>query len=455
MSIPPPFDHQTITTKFILANKTVLITSDPGTGKTRSVLDAFTALLSTAEANRMLVLAPKSIMEASWINDIKQFTPGLNAVAAFAGAKREKAFASNAHVVITNHDAIKWILKNPKYMKTFDFVCIDESTAFKNPTSARSKAARKLLEGIPYQVTMTGTPTPNGVCDIWHQMLLTDGGQRLGTRFYSFRSHVCTPQFNGFCNIWVDRPDAEAQVAAAIHDVNIRYTLDQCLTIPKSFISNKTVTLPPAVRKQYDTLAEDSVLYTGQETINAVHAGAKVNKLLQLCTGAVYAEDSSHAGIHADRYELVLDLVEQRKDPCLVAFNWSHEREYLVEHAKKRGLKYAVIDGSISSKDRLSAVERMEAGQLDVMFCHPQSAGHGLTLVRAKTAVWASPTYNAEFYTQFNARIRRAGQKHKTEIIHIAAHDTFEPLVYEKLQDKTVKMNDLLGLLHATTNTTR
>lgn len=450
MSIPVPFDHQATTTKYIVANEQVFVTSDPGTGKTRSVIDAFTTLLATNEAKRLLVLAPKSILEASWINDIKQFAPALDAVVAFAGKKREKAFASKAHVVITNHDAVKWLYKNPQHIKSFDMVCLDESTAMKNPQSQRSKAALKIFERIPRRVVMSGSPSPNGICDIWHQMRLVDDGQRLGTRFYAFRASVCTPKFNGFANVWEDKEDAEMQVAAAIHDCNIRYTLDECLTIPATFISSKSVTLPTNIRDMYNTLAADSVLYTGKETINAVHAGAKVNKLLQLCSGAVYSEDGEYADVHSDRYDLVLDLVEQRKEPCLVAFNWRHQKDYMVEQAAKRGIKFAVIDGSVSSKDRLSAVERMQAGQLNVIFCHPASASHGLTLTRARTLIWSSPTYNAEHYLQFNARIRRAGQQHKTEVIHIAAADTWEPEVYEKLQNKVVKTEELLSILHQT-----
>jgi SNF2 family DNA or RNA helicase len=141
-----------------------------------------------------------------------------------------------------------------------------------------------------------------------------------------------------------------------------------------------------------------------------------------------------------------MELVEERKH-SLVAFNWKHEVKALSELATKKGIKHAVINGDTPVKKRKEIVDAMQAGELQVVFCHPQSAGHGLTLTKATTVIWASPTYNAEHYTQFNRRIYRAGQTKKTEVIHIAANGTFETDVYEKLQVKTARMEELLTLL--------
>ena len=217
--------------------------------------------------------------------------------------------------------------------------------------------------------------------------------------------------------------------------------------MPEQSINTMYVDLPPKILQQYNTLAEDSVLYTGKGTINAVHAGAKVKKLLQLCTGAVYDDHGSPLMVHDARYQLVMDLIQAR-DHSLVAFNWRHEREKLTELSDKADIKYDFIDGSTPAKKRKDIVDRMQAGQLQVVFAHPQSAGHGLTLTRATSVIWASPTYNAEHYQQFNRRIYRAGQTKKTEVIQIAARDTWEPDVYEKLQDKLNRMEDLLTILN-------
>jgi len=436
-----PFEHQSVTTDFITTNPRVLVTSDPGTGKTRSVLDAY----MQRPEGRMLVLAPLSILEASWADDIKKFTPDLTYTVAYA-RNRAKAFESDAQIIITNHDAVKWLVKNQHVLDGFNTLCIDEFTAFKNKDSQRSKAALKVAKLFDYRIAMSGTPNSNTICDIWHPTLIVDDGHRLGHRFYSFRSNVCTPMFNGFANEWKDKPDAELMVAAAIKDINIRYELEECIDMPEQSYHTVTTQLSPTMLKAYKDLADDNVLWTGEATINAVHAGALTKKLLQLCTGAVYDENGTVVGLHEDRYNLVMELVEQRNH-SLVAFNWSHERDFLVAQAEKRGIKYGVIDGSTPANKRKDIVDRMQAGQLKVVFAHPQSAGHGLTMTTATAVIWASPTYNAEHYQQFNRRIYRAGQTKRTEVIHIAAEDTWEPGVYEKLQGKLGRMENLLTIL--------
>ena len=186
-----PFEHQKVTTDFINSNPRCLITSDPGTGKTRSVLDAI-----KDNGTRTLVLAPLSILESSWGDDIEKFTPDLTYVCAYA-KNREKAFLGTEDVVITNHDAVKWIAANADLLENFNTLVIDEFTAFKNKDSLRSKAALKIAKHFDNRIAMSGTPNSNTITDIWHPTLIVDDGERLGHRFYSFRSSVCTSSFNG------------------------------------------------------------------------------------------------------------------------------------------------------------------------------------------------------------------------------------------------------------------
>ena len=317
------FEHQKTTSKFIIDNERVLITSDPGTGKTRSVIDAY----KQRKSGKLLVLAPLSILGASWGDDIEKFAPDLTYSIAYS-KNRLKAFSEDVDIVITNHDAVKWIVKNSHVLDGFDTICIDEFTAFKNKDSARSKAALKIAKHFTYRIAMSGTPNSNTILDIWHPTLIIDDGQRLGHRFYSFRAAVCTSKFNGFANEWVDRSDAQDIVGAALSDINIRYKLEECIDMPEQTIRQMYVQLPKNIRDQYELFATDSVLYTGQTTINAIHAGAKVKKLLQLCTGAVYDENGDAQGIHTERYDLVMQLVQERAH-SLVAFNWKHERDHI------------------------------------------------------------------------------------------------------------------------------
>ena len=438
------FAHQKATTAFIQKNPKCLITSDPGTGKTRSVLDAY--IQGKEDKGRLLVLAPLSILQASWGEDILKFTNGLEYEIAYA-RNRQKAFESDTPVVITNHDAVKWLLKNQVHLKDFNTICIDEFTAFKNKDSQRSKALAKIVSNFKYRIGMSGTPNSNTILDIWHPCYVIDDGKRLGPKFYTFRSNVCTSRYNGFANEWVDKSNAEALVATAIKDINIRYKLEECLDMPPTSRRFVYTTLHKDIQLEYDTFEEESVLYTEESTINAVHAGAKVKKLLQLCTGAIYDEFGNVIKIHKERYDMVMSLIVERRH-SLVAFNWRHEREQLVALAEKQKIKYAVIDGQTPSNKRADIVERFQAGQLQCIFAHPQSTSHGLTLTKANTVIWSSPTYNAEHFQQFNRRIYRAGQTKRTEVICIAARHTWETEVYKKLEKKLTRMEDLLGTLN-------
>ena len=440
-NIPVPYEHQKATTKFIVDTKRCLITSDPGTGKTRAVLDAHAIL-----GGRTLVLAPLSILEAAWGEDIRKFQPHIKYGVAYA-KNRNKIFEDVTNeMVITNFEAVNFLQKNPQYCKQFDTIVIDEFTAFKNREAKRSKNLNKIISYFTNRIAMSGTPNSNTILDIWHPALLIDDGKRLGDRFYAFRNQVCTPRFNGFANEWIDKPGIEETVADRLSDISIRYALSDCIDLPDNIVRTVNTKLTPNVQKQYRLLAEDSVLYTKHGTINAINAAARVKKLLQLVTGAVYDQDGVTQFVHQERYDIVMALVAQRS--CsLVAFNWRHEREALVELAQKEGFSYEVIDGEVKAPKRKEIVERFQAGQIKVLFCQPQSASHGLTLTRANTVIWCSPTYNAEHFQQFNQRIYRAGQTQKTETIMIQARNTWEPEVYKKLNTKLGRMENLLHIL--------
>ena len=439
--IPVAYDHQQKTTDFIVANPKCMITSDPGTGKTRAVLDAHAIL-----GGSTLVLAPLSILEAAWGEDIRKFQPDIKYGVAYA-KNREKIFKQDdLDMVITNFEAVNFLRKNTRYCKQFDTIVIDEFTAFKNRTAKRSKNLKDIIHHFTNRIAMSGTPNSNTILDVWHPAYLVDDGERLGARFFQFRSQVCTPKFNGFANEWIDKPDAEDAVAIRLRDITIRYALSECMDLPDNVTRTINTNLSKQVQQKYKLLADDSVLYTKTGTVNAVHAGARVKKLLQLVTGAVYDEDKLVQFIHQERYDIVMTLVEQRAH-TLVAFNWRHERDALIELAEKQGVTYEVIDGTVKAEKRKDIVTRFQAGQIKMLLCHPQSAGHGLTLTKANTIIWCSPTYNAEHFQQFNQRIHRAGQTQKTETILIQARNTWEPEVYKKLNTKLGRMENLLSIL--------
>lgn len=443
--LPPLFDHQQTFVNLWLNNPKVANFGDAGTGKTRSCLET---IVQRNTGKRTLVLATLSILESAWGEDIVKWTPSLTYSIAYA-KNRAQAFKENTDMVITNHDAVKWIMKNPDVLKNFDTLIIDESTAFKNRSSARTKAMFELSEIFEYIAILTGTPTSNGVCDLWAQMYILDEGERLGQNFFGYRHQVCHPkQVGPNPNMvqWLDKPDAEEKILSATHDIVFRVKLEECIDMPENSVVPISVTLPKALMKKYYQMLNTSILeLESEELVNAVHAGAKVKKLLQICTGALYTEEGLSEYIHSERYRLVTDLILEREQ-CVVAFNWRHERDHLVAHAEKEGFTYAVIDGSTPAEKRPLIAKAFQSGEIKVIYAHPQSAGHGLTLTKGTSTIWSSPTYNAEHFQQFNRRIYRAGQKRKTETLLICAKDTWEEDVYQKLEGKVERMDSLLDL---------
>tara|TARA_A100001391_G_scaffold204909_2_gene202422 strand:- start:1135 stop:1971 length:837 start_codon:yes stop_codon:yes gene_type:complete len=277
--------------------------------------------------------------------------------------------------------------------------------------------------------------------------MILDNGERLGTRFFKFREEVCTPRFNGYANVWTPKDMASGIVAQSIDDINIRFELEDCVDMPARSQRTVYVELPKKARKAYDELKKDSLFVSDSgELVKVNHAGTLVKKLLQICTGAAYDADGNVVSVHKERYDLAIQLVKERKS-SLVAFNYRHERDYLVSQAEKEGLTYGVIDGTTPVAMRVELVNAMQAGKLQVIFGQPQSMSHGLTLTAATAVIWCSPTYNAEHYVQFNARVYRKGQTQKSEVIRIAANNTWEPAVYAKLDKKVDNMAELLALL--------
>lgn len=443
---PPLFDHQKKSIKFLGKQPKVFDMSDPGTGKTRVGIEAF-ATRRRKKGGCLLVVAPKSLLEAAWREDFNKYAPDMHCVVATA-TNRAEAFAIDADVYITNHDAVNWLVKQkPAFFKKFDSLEVDESTAFKHHTSARSKALAKIAKHFTYVRLASGTPTSNGICDLWHQMMLIDNGIRLGSSYFGFRSAACNPIQTGPGTQhmkWVDKPGIENIVGALIKDVVIRHRFEDCVDIPANHKYSVSYTLDKKHRALYTEMEEEQLLLLKGKAITAVNAAAVYTKLLQIASGAVYSTEDSYAVVDTKRYDLVLDLVEARAH-SVVFFSWKHQRDQLVAAADKRGISFAVFDGSTSDKERARIVKDFQEGLLQTIFAHPQSAGHGLTLTKGTATIWASPTYNLEHFAQGWKRVHRIGQTQKTETIVVVAENTIDEKVWEVLQNKEASMSDLLN----------
>jgi len=449
---PKPFNHQSVSLVHDLTTDRVFDCSDPGTGKTAVRLWAY-ATRRAAGSGAALVLAPRSLLRTTWLNDIKRFTPQLRAVVADAN-NRKDAFAQDVDVYITNTDAVKWLAEQPNsFFERFDELIVDESTAFKHHTSQRSKAAAKIAKHFTRRALMTGTPNGNSITDVWHQMMVLDGGVRLGTSFFAFRNSVCTPvQVGRIAQAvqWKDKPGSAEAVFNQIGDVVIRHKFEDCVSIPDNFKYTVEYQLSPKQQKTYTELFETSMLQmAGNNAVTAINAAALATKLLQVASGAVYDGTGAYRLVDNGRYEMILDMVQQRKH-SLVFFLWDHQKQELIAEATRRGLTFCVFDGKTSDKERESYVAAYQRGEYQVMFAHPKTAGHGLTLTKGTATIWASPTYDLEHYAQGSKRQHRLGQTQKTETIVVVAKDTIDERAYERMESKNERMKHLLSLFEVT-----
>lgn len=448
LNVPPLYKHQIITAKHLAKHERTLDASDPGTGKTRSHLHAW-ADRRRQGGGCLLVLAPKTLLEAAWEADLHKYFPGEFRSSVAYAKNRAAAFEADADIYITNVDAVKWLAEKPeKFFNKFDEIIIDEATAFKNRNSKRSKALNKIKKYFERRRALTGTPNSRTVTDVWHQILFLDDGERLGRNFFAFRNSVQSPvQVGPSANMinWIDKPGAEVAVAGLIADITVRHKFEECLDIPEQVMRTMTIHLSKKLQDAYNELKETAVLELTSADVVGINAAVLANKLLQVASGSVYAEGEPQL-IDTTRYELTLDLAEE-VDHSLVFFMWHHQRKALEVLAKKRGINYEIIDRTVNERRRAEIVKAYQEGVYQTLFLHPKSAAHGLTLTKGTRTIWASPTYEPDIFKQGNHRIYRAGQEHKTEIIMIAAANTMEPQVYAKMQDKNRRMINLLEIL--------
>lgn len=441
--------HQVASLAKLAKGKRMCDFSCPGTGKTYVEVMDF-AIRRRKKGKCALVIATRSLLDAAWRADFRKFAPDMKVSLAYA-ANRAKAFEEVADVYVTNHDAAVWLATRPaSFFKKFDTLVIDESPAYKHNTSARSKAIAKIVHYFDYRRIMTGTPNGNGITDVWHQVFLVDDGKRLGTSFFKFRSSACIPvQAGPMPNMirWEDRDGIEQVVATMLSDIVIRHKFEDCVDIPENYKYALTFPLSKKHMAVYSDMADYSIAQLKKTTVTAVNGAVVAGKLLQIASGAVYNDDGEYSLIDSERYTMVMDLVEARAH-SIVFFTWTHQRDELVKEAKARGISHAVFDGGTSDKKRGAIVKDYQAGKYQVLFAHPQSAGHGLTLTKGTATIWASPTYNLEHFLQGLKRVHRIGQTEKTETIVIVAEGTLDERVWQSLQDKSIHMTDLLeGLM--------
>lgn len=453
MKPKPLYKHQAETKKRLSVSKAFFDQSEPGTGKTRVEIEDF------AERRRKgsppaIVTATLSTLESAWANDFLEYAPDMRVVIAEA-KNREKMFAKDADVYITNHDAVNWLARqDKKFWKRFDGGTLinDESTVYKHHTSLRSRNIAKIAKTFEWRRNMSGLADPNGVLDLWHQYFILDGGKRLGTSYFAFRSATCKPVQTGpQANMvsWVERENIAPIVAALVKDITIKHLLEECTDIPKNHQYHLLTKLQAKHARHYQEMAEDMVTHVKDKVINSVNKAVLRVKLLQIASGAIYdGSEERYTKFDTDRYEYVMDLAQEARH-SVVFFQWVHQRDELIKECERRGMRYAVYDGAVPLKERNIITEKYQAGHLDTILAHPKSAAHGLTWVKGTRTIWASPTDNLEWYKQGLRRIYRIGQTQRTETITVVAEGTYDEIAWERLGGKAVRSDEFSDQLRA------
>ena len=399
-----------------------------GQGKTATTLMALKDLLyDYVSISKVLVIAPKKVAEDTWQAEGRKWDSfrGLRFSTVMGNPKeRRKALQADADIYVINRENVKWLCELYKYRLPFDALVVDESTSFKNPQAVRFKALKKCLGRFKKRIILTGTPRPNTLMDLWAQLYLLDGGERLGKTLTAYRREYFVPekQYQGIVYSYKCRNKA---CEKAIYD-KIR---DICFTLKEGYkeIPSENnfiyVQLPERAKKNYIQMMKEQVLSLGDEEITALSAAAVSNKLLQMANGAIYTEDGGYKEIHDAKLEALEEIYEANK-PLLVFYSYKSD----LARIRKKFPEARTLD---------TAEDAWNRGEIPLLLAHPASAGYGLNLQDGgSTIVWFGLTWSLEQYQQANARLKRQGQKNQVIIHHLIARGTIDEQVMKAIKSK-------------------
>ena len=425
---------------------------DMGLGKTISTLTAIKELkYNRFQVNKVLIIAPKKVAEGTWSkekdkwNHTKDFRVSL---VLGSQQKRIKALSVNADLYIINRENIPWLvdyLRNDWY---FDTVVIDESSSFKNSRSKRFKALKMVLPKINRLIELTGTPSPNGVEDLWAQIYLLDQGVRLEKYITHFRAKYMEPNKRNRSQIfdYKIKDGVYDSIINKISDICISMKSEDYLELPDLSYNEIPVILNDKARRDYDKMERDFVLELegAEDEITAVNAAALSNKLLQISNGAVYDSTGIYTEVHDAKIEAFLELVERLQGKSLLVFyNFQHDRDRIKRTLEKSDL---VVKELKTTQDE----DDWNAGKIDILLTHPASAAYGLNLQEGGNHVcWFGLSWNLEHYQQANKRLHRQGQKEKVIIHHLVTQGTRDEDVMRALDNKAGVQEEIMQSLKA------
>lgn len=455
LSVDNLHGYQSFAVKHIIANEGAGLFLDMGLGKTIISLTAITELLSRMEVSRVLVVGPKRVVESVWTQEALKWkhTRGLTfSLVAGTAAKRLKALQAEADVYLVSRDNIPWLCEQyGGSMLPFDMLLLDELSSFKNHQSQRFKALKRVRKSVGRVVGLTGTPAPNGLIDLWSQVYLLDGGERLGAGIGRYRTEYFKPDARNGSIVYSYALRDERQqtrIYKAIGDICISMKAEDFLDMPEKLIIDELVTFPAEIRKGYDDFEKELVLNLlselgGEKEISAANAAALSNKLLQFANGAVYDETRAVHKIHDLKLDKLEDIVEAANGrPLLVAVAFQHDSARILQRFGKAGARVL---------NEQQDIDDWNAGRVPMLILHPASGGHGLNIQHGSNyIVWFGMNWSSELYKQLNARAWRQGQKEKCVYIYrILAEGTIDLRVAASLADKDETEGELMDAVKA------
>ena len=446
-----PHEYQRYAAEYIKAHPAAAVFLACGLGKTSITLTAVNDLMfDSFEIHRALVVAPIRVVSFSWPAEIEKWDhlAGLKySVAVGTAAERLAALKKPADIYLINRENVQWLITESGIPFDFDMVVVDELSSFKNHQTKRFKALMKVRPKVKRIVGLTGTPSSNGLMDLWAEFRLLDMGERLGRFIGQYRTFYFRPdkQNGQVVFSYKPLPGAEKQIYDKISDITISMKSTDHLQMPELINSRYTVYLSEKEDSHYADLKKDLVLQLPDGDITAANAASLSGKLSQMANGAVYTDAGETVAIHERKLDALEDIIEAANGkPVLVAYWFRHDLERITERLQKLKIPYARLDTD-------GSIRKWNAGEIPVALIHPASAGHGLNLQGGgNTLVWFGLTWSLELYQQTVARLWRQGQESETVVVqHIIAEGTIDERIMKALSEKDTTQAALIDAVKA------
>ncbi len=440
-----PHEYQSYATDFILSHPISAVFLEMGLGKSVITLSAiFDLCLDSFLVCKVLVIAPLRVARDTWPSEIKKWEhlKGLSySVAVGTEKERIDALMTRSTMYIINRENVDWLVNKSGIPFDFDMVVIDELSSFKSYGAKRFKSLLKVRPSVNRIVGLTGTPSSNGLMDLWAEFRILDLGQRLGRYITHYRNTYFTPDKRNAQIIFSYKPlpGAEDKIYSQISDITISMKSIDYLKMPECIVNEMSVSLNEKEWNIYSKFKDDMVTKLGDEEIDAVNAAVLSGKLLQMANGAVYDSENKTHIIHDKKLDALEDLIEGANGkPVLVAYWFKHDLERIRNRFPVRQIK--------ASKD----IEDWNDGDIAIAVIHPASAGHGLNLQSGgSTLIWFGLTWSLELYQQTNARLYRQGQNETVIIHHIITKGTIDEDVMTALTRKEETQASLIDAVKA------